>query len=131
MASYSELMSSFDSVFSTTEWTSVGLPAFPANFFPSTYPDEFIRYQVVPSEEGVEEYGRNLYKSGFFIVEIYAQSNKGPKRIYEIASVIEDYFANRSFMKTQVSSGTLQVVGIDKDDTSLFRADYSLKFNSF
>jgi hypothetical protein len=65
------------------------------------------------------------------ILQIYTSANKGPKRLYELASVIEEQFEKRSIGSTQVLGGTLSIVGIDKDDTSLFRADYSLKFNSF
>jgi len=131
MATYSEILSSFDSVFASSEWASQLVPTFPANFYPNNLPDEFIKYEFITEGEGEEEYGDVNYKAGLFIVQIYTQANKGPKRVYELASAVENQLSRNFLNSTQTYGGNLAIVGIDKDDISLFRADYSLKFNSF
>ena len=131
MATYSELLTSFDTVFASNEWALESINTFPANFYPNNLPDEFIKYEVLPAGKGEQEYGEVNYKAGLFIAQIYTQANRGPKRIYELASAIETQFSRSFLGSTQTYDGTLTIVGIDKDDTSLFRADYSLTFNSF
>ena len=131
MATYVELMSSVDSVFASQQWADELVPAFPQNFYPDSLPNEFVRYEIIPSGQGVEEYGDPNYKAGLIILQIFTQANRGPKRTFEIAAKLEEHFENKLIQSTQVGRGTLDVLGIDKDDTSLFRADYSLQFNSF
>jgi len=131
MANYTELLSSVDAVFASNDWKSFGLTAFPANFWPQTTPDEFIIYEIIPASPPVPEYSKPTYKKGIIIIQIYTRSNKGLSRCYEIADKLATLFDSNNSNSTQLSDGTLNVRGIDKDDTSLFRADYSLQFNSF
>ena len=131
MANYTSLLSSIDSVFASSSWQNFGVSAYPANFWPSTTPDEFVIYEIIPSSPPVEEYSKPVYKRGLIIIQIYTRSNQGALRTYEIADKLSNLLENQYTVDTQLSDGTLSVKGIDKDDTSLFRADYSLQFNSF
>jgi len=131
MATYRSLLSSIDAAFNSDEWKSHGFPAFPANYWPHTMPDEFVIYEVVPSSPPIAEYQKPKYKGGLIIVQIYTRSNKGPFKVMEVADVLSDLLENKLQHATQLQDGVLSVKGIDKDDTSLFRADYSLQFNSF
>ena len=131
MANYKSLLSSIDSVFASSSWQNFGVNAYPANFWPSITPDEFVIYEIIPSSPPVEEYSKPVYKRGLIIIQIYTRSNQGSMRTYEIADKLSDLLENQYSVDTQLSDGTLSVKGIDKDDTSLFRADYSLQFNSF
>jgi len=131
MATYTAVLSSIDSAFNSEEWKSTGFLAFPANYWPHTMPDEFVIYEVVPSSPPIAEYQKPKYKGGLIIVQIYTRSNKGPFKVMEVADVLSDLLENKLQHATQLQDGVLSVKGIDKDDTSLFRADYSLQFNSF
>jgi|SaaInlStandDraft_1057018.scaffolds.fasta_scaffold09275_6 hypothetical protein len=131
MANYTSLLSSIDKVFASSSWKNFGVKSYPANFWPATNPDEFVIYEIIPSSPPVEEYSKPTYKRGMIIIQIYTRSNKGSLRTYEIADKLADLLENQYSVDTQLSDGTLNVRGIDKDDTSLFRADYSLQFNSF
>jgi hypothetical protein len=94
-------------------------------------PDEFVIYEIIPASLPVPEYSKPTYKKGMIIIQIYTRSNKGLARCYEIADKLSTLFDSNYSNSTQLHDGTLNVRGIDKDDTSLFRADYSLEFNSF
>jgi len=131
MATYSKLLESIDSVFSSSEWRGLVVPAFPANFFPHDTPDEFVVYEIIPSGDPTQEFADAGYLAGLIIIQIYTQANMGPKRVYEVADELAALFRNKQLMSTQTQEGSLSFQGLDKDDTSLFRADYSLKFNSF
>ena len=56
MATYTELLESVDSVFSSSEWKGLVVPAFPANFFPHDTPDEFVVYEIIPSGTPAQEF---------------------------------------------------------------------------
>jgi len=131
MASYTELLSSIDAVFASGSWTSLGVASFPANFWPHTVPDEFVIYEIIPASLPVPEYSKPTYKKGMIIIQIYTRSNKGLARCYEIADKLSTLFDSNYSNSTQLHDGILNIRGIDKADTSLFRADYSLEFNSF
>ena len=131
MAKFTELLSSIDSVFASSEWQGLSIPAYPANLWPSTTPDEFVIYEILPSGQPVAEYSDPNYKNGLIIVQVYVKANSGPARVYEVADELATLFQRDLIRDTQLYDGTLAIKGIDKDDTSLFRADYSLQFNSF
>lgn len=131
MASYTDLFKSIDSVFASEIWLSTGVKAFPMNYYPKVVPKEFVRYEVLPAGNPTDEYGSANYKSGLIIVQIYCQSSTGPSRVFEIADILKSLMERQTIVSTQVSDGSLELYGVDKDDISLFRADYSLQFNSF
>jgi hypothetical protein len=131
MAKFTELLSSIDSVFASSEWQGLSIPAYPANLWPATVPDEFIIYEIIPSGMPVTEYSDPNYKGGVIIIQLYVKANSGPARVYEVADELATLFQRDLIRDTQLYDGTLAIKGIDKDDTSLFRADYSLQFNSF
>ena len=131
MATYTQLFQSFDSVFASSDWSSLNLTVFPSNFYPPSNPKEFLRYEVIPLEESTAEYGESNYKAGLFNVQIYVQANRGPARVFQLAESLDTHFSKKLLGSTQTHRGKLDVVGMDKDDTSLFRADYSLFFNSY
>jgi hypothetical protein len=131
MATYRALLTSIDAVFASTEWTNLGINAYPANYWPQTNPDEFVIYEIIPSSIAVQEYSKANYKAGLIILQIYTRANQGLLRTTEIADELNVLFEKEFTNDTQLYDGVLSVKGIDKDDTSLFRADYSLQFNSF
>jgi hypothetical protein len=131
MATYRALLTSIDAIFASSEWTNLGINAYPANYWPQTNPDEFVIYEIIPSSIAVQEYSKANYKAGLVILQIYTRANQGLLRTTEIADELNTLFEKEFTNDTQLYDGVLSVKGIDKDDTSLFRADYSLQFNSF
>ena len=131
MATYSEVLSTFDGVFLSQDWTNLGIPAFPANFTSGHLPKEFAKYEVIQGGKEIDEFGNANYKNGLFIVQIYVEAEKGPGRMAAVADVLDQLLNRKTINKTQLGSSNLDTKGADKDDTTLFRADYSLKYNSF
>jgi hypothetical protein len=131
MATYRDLLASIDAIFASSDWTSNSISAYPANYWPATNPDEFVIYEILPSSVALQEYQKANYKSGLIILQIYTRTNQGMLRTTEIADILNNLFEREITSDTQLYDGVLSVKGIDKDDTSLFRADYSLQFNSF
>ena len=131
MATYTEVFDSFDSIFLDQGWTDLGIPAFPANFTTGKLPKEFLRYQIIDGGKEVDEFGDPNYKNGLFIAEIYVEAEKGPRRMAAVADVLDQLLNRQQIGKTQLGSSNLDTKGADKDDTTLYRADYSLAYNSF
>jgi len=131
MSTYNEVMSDFDSIFTTETWKSLGTPAFPANFMPIKTPDEFVKYEIISGGESVPEHGTANYKNGLFICQIYVKADAGPRRMAVIADILDSVIRRKQINSTQTGASTLSIKGADSDDTSLFRADYSLNYNSY
>jgi len=132
MATYSELFESFDSVFWSNEWKDVDIPAMPANFTPDTLPSEFVKFEIITTEAKVPEYGDENYRSGIFICQVYTQANQGPNRLNEVVDLLDSIFKKKLLEGgTQTSKSAIDIKGKDSNDPSLFRADYSLTFNSY
>lgn len=131
MATYTEVLNAFDSVFLAQDWTDLGIPAFPANFSEGHLPREFVRYEVIQGGKENGEFGNANYKNGLFIVSIYVEAERGPSRIAAVADVLDQLLNRKQINATQLGSSNLDTKGADKNDTTLFRADYSLSYNSF
>jgi len=131
MATYNEVLSDFDSVFTSDVWVALGLPAFPANYMPSKTPDEFVKYEIIQGGKDTDEYGNGNYKNGLFICQIYVKADVGPRRLAVIADTLDSVLNKKQINQTQTGTSSLATKGADSDDISLFRADYSLTYNSY
>ena len=131
MATYHEVLTDFDSVFTTDAWKALGLPAFPANYMPSKTPDEFVKYEIIDGGKASKEFGEVNYKNGLFICEIYVKSDAGPRRMAVVADTLDGVLQRKQLNKTQTGSSNLRTMGADSNDISLYRADYSLTYNSY
>ena len=104
----------------------------PRNFTASTIDGEFIRLSVIPSSTGLN----TASVSGILIIDIFTSAGIGPQRSNFIADKLDAYLVGKSLevrtgVITQFSLSSLDFVGIDTDNKSLFRAKYTIPFNFF
>ena len=130
MGKYSSLETEIYSVFGSTAWKGENIPTFPANFLVNNT-NEYIRVSIIPSSPGV-----NLNSvSGILLIDIFAKSGKGTKSINMIADKLDDYLMGISLLNDkdniQFFESNLTMRGTDKDNSSLYKALYSIKFNFF
>jgi hypothetical protein len=129
MAIFAEVISDIEGVFGTSTWTSKNIQIYPANYS-GAYTTEFIKLEVVPSRP-LNYYG-SLNVQGQAIAQIYVQTGLGSRRIMEIADHLDDVLQAKTLSNgTQTGTSALSFLGVDPDDNSLFRADYSISFKKY
>lgn len=131
MGKYVGLQTSAFSVFDSTAWKAESIKTYPANFVPVNPGDEFVRVSIIPSGRGIN----SKSSSGVFQIDIFTSAGLGPTRAMQLADKLDLYLQEKS--KT-VSEGTLQfllsslsLTGVDKANSALYRAKYTIPFNFF
>lgn len=130
MATITQLLTSVENLFTTTEWTSHNIKAFPANYQGTISADEWIRVSVLPfSSELI--FNQDVSANGQIVCQIFVPAGAGMKRAYEIADML------KGLLDRKVISGYLQTtnsfittIGIDAKDSSLFNVNYTVNFIS-
>jgi hypothetical protein len=131
MGKYADLQASAFSVFNSTEWKAESIKTYPDNFVPVNPGDEFVRVSMIPSGRGIN----SKSTSGVFQIDIFTPAGKGPERAMLLADKLDLYLQQQS---KAISEGTLQfllsslyLTGVDKANSALYRAKYTIPFNFF
>lgn len=132
MGKYLNLQSDAFTIFDSSTWKAENIKTFPANFVPINPGNEFIRVSLIPSGSGINI--RSV--SGVFIIDIFTPAGNGPKRTSQIADKLDQYLVGKSVSTssgnvTQLQNSSLQLNGVDKDNSSLYRSTYTIPFNYF
>lgn len=132
MGKYETLEIDVFSVFDSTDWKAEAIKTYPANFVAVNPGNEYIRVMIIPSGGGMNL--RSL--SGVIIVDIFTPAGNGPRRTSTIADKLDQYFVGKSFSSqagatTQLGKSSLQPIGVDKDNSALYRSTYTIPFNYF
>jgi hypothetical protein len=127
MGKYKNLEQDVFSIFGSEAWLTENIKTYPNNFTATDAGTEFLRVSILPSGSGV-----NLRSvSGVLIIEIYVTAGNGTKRISELADKLDEFLEGKTMNKVQCTSSSLSILGKDKDNPSLFRANYSISFNYY
>ena len=130
MNKYSEAQDNIFSIFAKAEWKAEGIKAYPSLIVPDNPGKEYIRISIVPSEDG--ENSRSV--SGLLLIDIFAESVKGPKRVMELADILDKHLNTKtvklSTYSTQFMNSNLGRPSTDKDNPALSMTLYSIPFRS-
>ena len=132
MGKYTTLETDIFSVFSSTAWRGEKISTYPNNFVVNNNSSEFIRVTIIPSGRGI-----NISSvSGILIIDIFTFAGEGTKRPSLIADKLDQYLSGKSLQTsssatTQFQGSSLSFVGTDKDNSSLFRSNYTIPFNFY
>ena len=130
MATITQLLTSVESLFTTTEWTSHNIKAFPANYQGELNADEWIRVSVLPfSSELI--FNNDVSANGQIVCQIFVPSGAGMKRAYEVADILKNLLDRKVISGyLQTTNSFITTVGIDVKDSSLFNVNYTVNFIS-
>jgi hypothetical protein len=132
MGKFSNLQSDIFSIFNSNAWKAENIKTFPANFVTVNTGNEFIRVSIISSGAGL-----NLNSvSGVLIVDIFTSAGNGPKPTSLIADKLDQYLVGKvlstsSQGTTQFMNSNMKVVGLDRDNPTLYRSVYQIPFNYF
>lgn len=132
MGKYEAAEKSIFSVFNSSIWKAENIKTYPSNFVIVNPGTEFIRINIIPSGKGI-----NLISlSGVIIVDIFTSAGNGPRRTSTIADKLDQYLVGKSLTTDdgnclQLKNSSLAAVGVDSDNASLYRSNYTIPFNLF
>ena len=130
MATITQLLTSVENLFTTTEWTSHNIKAFPANYQGKISADEWVRVSVLPfSSELV--FNTETKVNGQIVCQVFVPSGAGMKRAYEIADVLKNLLDRKVISGyLQTTNSFITTIGVDAKDSSLFNVNYTVNFIS-
>ena len=130
MSKYTDVISDVEGLFATSAWTSNNISAFPANYRVPANTSEFVKIEVLPLRSN-SDYGR-FGLEGIIYIQTYVQANNGIRRLMEIADLLDIILQNETLGNgTQTRESSLNILGLDKDNPELFRADYQVEFINY
>lgn len=119
------------SFFATSAWTDTGIEVVPENFSGKIVGGEYVRATQVMA---VTPINRNS-TSGLLQVDIFVEADKGPKRGAQIADLLDLLLSSKTVVSgetsTQFGIATVQNLGYDQANPSLYRYLFSVPFNHF
>lgn len=132
MGKYTALEKDIFSVFGSILWKAEKIKTYPANIQATETGDSFIRVSIIPSGIGL-----NLKSiSGVVIIDIFTSAGSGPNSTSLIADKLDSYLVGKSLSTqagsvTQFQNSSLAPLGTDPDNTTLYRATYTIQFSYF
>jgi hypothetical protein len=134
MSKYLEVLNDVESLFGQASWSSNNISAYPSNFPKSSentnVKEEFIVIEVIPGRP-FTNYGTTGLK-GQIIIQIYTEVDKGVKRAYEIADILDTILERKELTSGPITgTSSMSNEGVDQDDEHLFRTDYNVSFTKY
>lgn len=132
MGKFETLQSDIFSVFGSASWVNEDIKTVPENFVLTITNSEYIRVAILPGT--ISEVNINSI-SGQLMIDIFTPAGKGPLRAYQIADKLDEYLNGKTVKtgegSTQFRASSLNSIGQDVDNKSLFRSLYTISFNYF
>jgi hypothetical protein len=130
MSKYLPLNSAIFSIFGSDEWISNNISVYPQNFN-EINDSEYLRISIIPNSPGINQKST----SGQLIVDIFIAAGSGPTRATTIADLLDSFLVGVSKTTTdgvvQFFNSAVQPYGIDQDNPTLYRTQYTLPFSFF
>jgi hypothetical protein len=117
-----------ETVFTEPSWVSLGIPTIPANVSTPTG-SEFVRLNIFIPASQVDEFG-GATDVGFVEINVFTLSGQGEKRMYEICDSLDVLLNGKTLGETQFGKSTLTKIGLDPEDSQLWRVDYIVPFTT-
>ena len=115
-----------ENLFSGANWT---LPTYPQNYQGKITDSEWIRVNIFQGNS-VFRYQGEQTTNGFVVCNIFVPVGQGMKRANEIADQLDTLF-KQPISGVQLTNSFLTTVGVDTDNSGLFRLDYTVNFNNY
>ena len=134
MNKYTSLVDNIYSIFSSPSWIATTIKTYPENFSGSNSGNEFIRISILPVDDSLISFPKSV--KGQMIVDIFTAAGEGTKRGAQIADLLDTHIVGRTIAlnssgNVQFGNSSLNSVGIDRANSSIYRFIYSVSFNYF
>jgi hypothetical protein len=135
MATYTEMLSDINGLFTTSYWTGQNIPIYPDNYQGTiSNPNEFLRLNILPATSEYASHGQGNRKelSGTIIISIYVKAGEGQARILTICDILDTLMQDKILTnKTNIGMSYTAMNGLDSANTSLYSANYIIPFKLY
>lgn len=133
MGKYADLQKDVFSVFASSAWLAENIKTFPQNYV-GPGGAEFIRVNILAN--GYSQVNLPYSTAGLIIIDIFTPAGDGPTRASTIADKLDSYLAGKMLIttlngNTQFLASSMQSLGNDKDDPSLYHSKFSIPFTFY
>jgi hypothetical protein len=120
-------------VFATNAWKALNINTYPENYQGAVSTStSFIKLAILPGKGSLDGFQFSKKLSGAIILSIFVKAGNGDKDIFTIADNLDNFFEGKTLQNgTQFGPSSVTILGLDRDDPSLFRGDYMITFNTF
>lgn len=130
---FDKLRQDIYSVFASFAWEANNIKVYPENYqgdVGSTLP--YIRLTIIPGNASMDSFSIGKRLSGRIILSVFVDNTAGDKDLYNVADLLDNYFQGKTLTNgTQFGPSTITPLGIDNVNSSIYRGDYSINFNSY
>jgi len=130
---FNKLRQDIYAVFASNAWKNTGIKVFPENYqgnVGSALP--YLRLTIIPGAASLDSFSLSKRLSGRMVLSIFVDNTAGDKDLYSIADLLDTHFQGKTLTNgTQFGPSTVIPLGIDKVNSSIYRGDYSINFNSY
>lgn len=102
---------------------------YPANYQGNITATEWVRLNVFSFNS--ELFFGSQASTGQIVCNIFVPSGTGQRRAVAIADVLDAYLSRKIFSSIQTTNGYINNIGVEKNDSGLYRIDYIVNFNNF
>lgn len=127
---FSMVLTTVEAIFATP--LNVGgtvVKVFPANYQGNITATEWIRLNVFSFNS--ELFFGGQASNGQIVCNIFVPSGTGQRRAVAIADVLDGLLSRKIISNIQTTNGYINNIGVEKNDSGLYRIDYVVNFNNF
>lgn len=129
---FGDIVTDIYGVLASSAWLATGIKAFPRNFQGTITAAPYVLVSILPgaTEHLNLQYGKEI--CGLLILSVFLKTDKGDKELFQIGDKLNAIFERKQLPNgTQMGIGSLKPIGIDNDNSTLYRGDYSITFNLY
>lgn len=131
---YKQAVDAFYGVIASTEWqatfSALGVKTVPRSFQGATSAP-YIRVTVLPGNGVSYTHSQSKQLDGLLIMSIFSDTASGDGKVSDIADTIDNFFAKKQLSRISTGHSSMNIIGIDTENSALYRADYSVPFTFF
>jgi hypothetical protein len=129
MKTITQLLTSVESLFASSSWTSNNIKTYPSNYQGKIDGNEWVRVNVLPFSSELAYNDLNI--TGQIVCNIFVPSGQGMKRAYEICDMLKVLLERNSISGyLQTTNSFITNIGIDEKDAGLYSVDFSVNFKT-
>jgi hypothetical protein len=127
---FEEISQSIYGVFASPQWSAAQIPAVPFNFQGVTPDGTHIKVSVIPGRPEYLSHSKDKKLSGLLVLSVFTDNSSGQLELFKTADILDTFFQSKRIGKVDFGVSTCRPVGVDPDNPTLYRGDYSISFVS-
>lgn len=126
---HSKIIGDVYGLLATPEWAATAIKAYPRNYQGQITARPYALVTVLPSKKKQSTSAVGARIDGLIILSVFVDTTKGDAQLFAIGDTLSTIFEKRTLANgTTTDMGSMKPIGIDPDNSSLYRGDYSVPF---